>query len=161
VFVEQAVMNLVSKTGFAGLLTPSGIATDNNSSEFFKLITAQKRLAQYIDFENKNLFPDVHKSFKFAISIISGVNQVNEVVKTGFFFRSEDDLSNGNFIELSAEDFALFNPNTRTMPIFVSQSDYSLTKKIYQNSVVLVDESKPTRPSGTPPERGQFHLRVN
>src|SRR5690606_33864405 len=44
---------------------------------------------------------------------------------------------------LTAEDFRLINPNTRTCPIFRSEYDAELTKKIYRNVPVLIDETKP------------------
>lgn len=43
---------------------------------------------------------------------------------------------------LSGADIALLNPNTRTCPVFRSQSDAELTKKIYRRVPVLIDESK-------------------
>ena len=43
---------------------------------------------------------------------------------------------------LSGADIALLNPNTRTCPVFRSQADAELTKKIYRRVPVLIDESK-------------------
>jgi hypothetical protein len=43
---------------------------------------------------------------------------------------------------LSAEDIGLLNPNTRTCPVFRSQADAELTKKIYRRVPVLIDESR-------------------
>jgi hypothetical protein len=42
---------------------------------------------------------------------------------------------------LSADDIALINPNTRTCPVFRSQMDAELTKKIYMQVPVLINES--------------------
>jgi hypothetical protein len=42
---------------------------------------------------------------------------------------------------LSAEDFELINPNTRTCPVFRSQADAELTKEIYRRVPVLMNES--------------------
>jgi hypothetical protein len=42
---------------------------------------------------------------------------------------------------LSADDIALINPNTRTCPVFRSQMDAELTKNIYSQLPVLIDES--------------------
>src|SRR5690606_13522736 len=46
-------------------------------------------------------------------------------------------------LRLSAEDFRLINPNTRTCPVFRSEYDAELTKKIYRNVPVLIDETQP------------------
>ena len=42
---------------------------------------------------------------------------------------------------LTADDIALINPNTRTCPVFRSQMDAELTKKIYEQVPVLIDEA--------------------
>jgi len=47
-------------------------------------------------------------------------------------------------ITLSARDLKLLNPNTRTCPIFRSRFDCELTKRIYRNVPILVDESRKT-----------------
>ena len=39
-------------------------------------------------------------------------------------------------------DFALLNPNTRTLPTFRTQRDARSTKSIYRRVPVLIDESK-------------------
>ncbi len=51
---------------------------------------------------------------------------------------------------LSPEDFALINPNTRTLPIFRSKGDANLTRRLYQAAPVLVDErgDEPVSPWG-------------
>ena len=42
---------------------------------------------------------------------------------------------------LDADEIALINPNTRTCPVFRSQMDAELTKKIYSRVPVLIDEA--------------------
>jgi hypothetical protein len=41
---------------------------------------------------------------------------------------------------LTPDEFRLINPNTRTCPVFRSQMDAELTKKIYRNVPVLIRE---------------------
>ena len=43
---------------------------------------------------------------------------------------------------MSPEDIALINPNTKTCPVFRSQADAELTKKIYRRVPVLIDETR-------------------
>ena len=43
---------------------------------------------------------------------------------------------------LSPEDIALINPNTKTCPVFRSQADAELTKKIYRRLPVLIYETR-------------------
>jgi len=50
--------------------------------------------------------------------------------------------------QLSAEDFALLNPNTRTCPVFRTKADADLTRAIYRRVPVLVDERTGANPWG-------------
>jgi hypothetical protein len=68
-FIERA-MTLVKPEGIVGLLTPSGIASDKTSAQFFKGLSTGGRLKALYDFENKKVFfPDIHASFKFCIFV--------------------------------------------------------------------------------------------
>ena len=65
-FAELA-STLVAPDGLAGLLVPSGIATDDTTKEFFSGLMDAKRLVSLYDFENKEgHFEDVDRRFKFT-----------------------------------------------------------------------------------------------
>jgi hypothetical protein len=60
--------SLVSKRGRAGVIAPTGIATDATTAPFFAAVLDQKRLAGLVDFENRQgLFPDVDSRMKFCL----------------------------------------------------------------------------------------------
>jgi hypothetical protein len=64
-FAEQ-FRNLVGAAGRAGLLCPTGIATDDSTKAFFGDLTEKRSLVGLADFENReSLFPGVHRSYKF------------------------------------------------------------------------------------------------
>ncbi len=72
VFAELAYQ-LVAPHGRVGLLTPSGIASDKTTKDFFAAIAETNRLIRLYDFENKKVFfPEVHASFKFCILNFGG-----------------------------------------------------------------------------------------
>lgn len=139
----ERAMALTKPTGRTGFLTPSGIATDNTNKEFFQTIVAQRRLEEFIDFENKKVFfPDVDSRFKFAISIIGGRARQCPAARCAFFIHNMQELDDPQRVfELTAEDFALLNPNTRTCPIFRTRRDAELTKAIYRRVPILINES--------------------
>ena len=57
--------------GRAGVIVPTGIATDSSTSAFFGDLIARNRLSALYDFENRDkLFPGVHSSYKFSILAI-------------------------------------------------------------------------------------------
>ena len=61
--------------------------------------------------------------------------------------------------ELSAEDIALLNPNTRTCPIFRTRRDAEITKGIYRRVPVLIREGDPGgNPWGVTFRQGLFNM---
>ncbi|MCX6813668.1 MAG: N-6 DNA methylase, partial [Candidatus Azambacteria bacterium] len=143
VFAELA-FNIVSPYGRVGILVPSGIATDNTTKDFFSDLIDSKRLYGLYDFENKAaIFPDVHRSFKFSILLFSGLKRQSEIADFVFFAHDIEELKDKKrHIRLSRNDFKLFNPNTKTCPIFRFPKDAELTKAIYKRVPVLVDENR-------------------
>jgi N-6 DNA Methylase len=139
VFAET-VRKLISKNGRAGIIVPTGIATDDTCKKFFGDLTQKQALASLYDFENREaIFSSVHRSYKFSLLSISGkpVKQGN----FGFFLtqpRQVDDASRQ--FKLSPQDIALLNPNTLTCPVFRTSADAELTKKIYRQVPVLENE---------------------
>ena len=142
-FAELA-RKIVAPHGRVGLLTPSGVATDDTTKEFFSALMESKTLIALYDFENKApVFPDVHRSFKFCTLLYGGA-QTNQLAADFVFFarRMADLKDKHRHVALSAKDLALLNPNTRTCPIFRSRQDAELTKAIYRRVPVLLDESR-------------------
>lgn len=140
-FVERAY-SLVKPGGMVGLLTPSGIASDLSSSEFFRKVATGGHLKALYDFENKKVFfPDVHASFKFCIMAFSPDRYFAEA-QCAFYLHSIADLNNPEqSFKITAADFARVNPNTGTAPIFRTRRDMALTKAIYDRCPVLVNRS--------------------
>ena len=123
----------------AGVILPTGIATDATTALFFAALIENRRLSSLISFENEEfIFPAVHHSFRFCLMTI--VSAPEERPKFSFFLRNTAalDQSERSF-SLSPEAIAKLNPNTRTAPVFRSRADAELTAKIYTNSPVLIE----------------------
>jgi hypothetical protein len=140
-FVERAHA-LVKPTGMVGLLTPSGIASDLSSSEFFRKVATGGHLKTLCDFENKKVFfPDVHASFKFAV-MVSSPSRIFPAAQCAFYLHSVTERANPEqCFPITAADFASVNPNTGTAPIFRTRRDMALTTAIYARCPVLVNRS--------------------
>ncbi len=150
VFAELAYQ-LVAPYGRVGLLTPSGIASDKTTMDFFAAVAETNRLIRLYDFENKKVFfPEVHASFKFCILNFGGVEVRHSASDFAFFLHSVDELEERNrHIELSGDDIKLLNPNTRTCPIFRTRRDAEITKAIYRRIPILIDHNR-TGPTANP-----------
>jgi hypothetical protein len=127
-------------TGRAGLITPTGIATDDSTKAFFDAIATGGRIASLYDFENREaIFPSVHRSYKFCALTLGREESARFVF---FATRAAHLRDERRAFKLSGADIALLNPNTRTCPVFRSKADAELTKKIYRRLPVLINESK-------------------
>ena len=138
-FAETA-LQILHPQGRAGLVLPSGIATDDSTSAFFGEIS-KGRIVQLVDFENREgLFAGVHRSFKFCLLTIGSA----EAARFAFFLGNTEQLKDPRqSFTLTAEDIKRLNPNTRTCPVFRSQKDAEITSGIYKRVPVLWDENKP------------------
>jgi hypothetical protein len=125
----------------AGVIVPTGIATDATTAPFFAHLVEKKRLAQLVDFENRaGLFPAVDSRMKFALLTLG---HDEPAAQFAFFLTTPAQLAEPerNF-SLSPADIAAINPNTKTAPVFRSRADAELTAKIHKSSPVLVEEGK-------------------
>ena len=138
-FAEQA-LKLIAKRSRSGMVLPRGIVTDSFTQRFCRHILENGRLVTLYDFENREaIFPGVHRSYKFAL-LTFGDNV--EATDFSFFVTATSQLNDQRRrFNLSSDEIALINPNTRTYPVFRSQMDAELTKKIYKYVPVLIDEA--------------------
>ncbi|CAG0971027.1 hypothetical protein ANRL3_01501 [Anaerolineae bacterium] len=139
-FAEHARTVLNAK-GRAGIILPTGIATDDTNKQFFATIVRGHNLASLYDFENRgHLFSALHTKTKFCLLTISAI----PINQASFCFMATEiaDLKDPRILfELSARDFVLFNPNTQTTTIFRTRNDVELTRKIYGQVPVLLIEN--------------------
>jgi len=143
VFAELA-HSIVSATGRAGLLVPTGIATDKTNEDFFAKLVNSETLSGLYDFENrKKIFPDVDGRYKFSVLLFSGAKNKCESADFVFFAHTMSDIKDKKrHIKLSSVDFKLLNPNTHTCPIFRSNRDANITKYIYKRVPVLINKTR-------------------
>ncbi|TJW51959.1 MAG: restriction endonuclease [Mesorhizobium sp.] len=151
---------LAGPRGRAGIIVPTGIATDATTAPFFGNLVDEKRLARLVSFENEAfIFPSVHHSFRFCLLTLGrGLSDKPEFC---FFLRGIEEYADTErrFL-LSAAQIAAISPNTKTAPIFRSRADAELTAKIYSNVPVLVDEGKGEKgnPWGVEFRQGLFNM---
>jgi len=154
----EAMTQLAGK-GRAGFIVPSGIATDNSTRAYFDFLISKKRLESLYDFENREgIFPSVHRSYKFCLLTLA--QDVHEPCFLFFATRAEQLADERRRFALTPEDIERINPNTRTAPIFRSNADAELTKKMYGSVPVLLDESRGAEgnPWGISFSQGLFNM---
>lgn len=139
----ETIKQIVSLKGRAGFIVPTGIATDDSTKAYFESITQHGQLATLLAFENEEfIFSSVHHSFRFCILTL-GASKNAEFV---FFARQPQQVHDPRRrFTLTPDEFRLINPNTRTCPVFRSQQDAELTKKIYRATPVLIEDGIPEK----------------
>lgn len=134
----ELFLDLRGHEGRSGLIVPTGIATDSFSQHLFNRIASGNLISLY-DIENREaVFPSVHRSYKFCLLTLGASAQAEFVCFASQVSQLAD--SRRRFT-LTPEDFRLLNPNTRSCPVFRSNADAELTKKIYRRVPVLWQES--------------------
>jgi hypothetical protein len=135
----ETILQIKSATGRAGFIVPTGIATDDSTKLFFGHISQTGQLASLYDIENKEaLFESVHRSFKFSL-VTLGQSSVAEFV---CFASQPSQLTDPRRrFSLTPQEFQLINPNTLTCPMFRSERDAEITKKLYRSAPVLMRDA--------------------
>ena len=151
VFAET-FFRLISPRGRAGLIVPTGIATDNTTKAFFDETVTKERLVSLYDFENREaVFPGVHRSYKFCLMTLTGTDCLSPQAEFAFFLHQAEQLGEEERrFSISVEDFALFNPNTRTCPIFRTRRDMEIARKMYRRAGVFWEDPRRGVPEANP-----------
>ena len=140
----ELCLQLLNPTGRAGLVVPTGIATDHSTRIFFSSIVDEQRLVSLYDFENRQrLFPGVHSSYKFCLLTLAGGTGERRDSEYAFYLRQPHQLKEEERrIIMTRDDFGLFNPNTRTCPTFRTERDLEIARKMYRRAGVLWRETR-------------------
>ncbi|MEU0516325.1 DNA methyltransferase [Streptosporangium sp. NPDC006007] len=148
VFAETA-RTILATDGAAGLVLPTGIATDATTAPFFGDLVRRGALASFLEFENEAflLSRDVDHRVRFCLLTVAGDHVPAATVAFGA--RRMSDLAGRSF-RLPPQEILLVNPNTGTLPLFRSRHDAEITFDIYRRVPVLLRETGPDRP-GDPP----------
>lgn len=136
----ELIYTMMGTYGTAGFIVPSGIATDDGTKAYFGKIATSGILKSIYDFENsQGLFPNVHRSFKFCLLTLAPKDGMSDFA---FFLHNLTELEDSRrHFTMTPEDFDLINPNTHTCPVFRSEEDAKLAKKIYKKAGVFVNET--------------------
>jgi hypothetical protein len=125
---------VVANSGRAGIIVQSGIALDESGKEFFNAMLSQKRIISFWDFVNgQTFFPAIDSRIQFALITLAGTE--TKTATTGVFawlltdveqIKDPERVSTQTF-----ENLLLFNPNSRTSPMFRTRRDVEINETIY------------------------------
>ena len=142
-FVE-AGHALLREGGELGLIVPSGIYTDKGTGDLRRLLLEQSRWRWLFGFENRDKIFDIHRSFKFCILIAQKGGQT-EGIGAAFMRHDLEDWGRADgaeyVLEYPAERVKAFSPRSLSILEIRSERDLAVLQKIYDNGVLLGDES--------------------
>ena len=140
----ETFAQLVSEEGRAGFIVPSGLGTDDSTKRYFQHLVATRMLSSFYGFDNaRRIFPAVHPDTPFALVTLG---RTEDKAKLAHYLLAVEQLSDSRRrFGLSPDDFRLINPNTLTCPVFRSERDAEITKKLYRAAPVLIAEGPPEK----------------
>jgi len=149
VFAER-MHRLLKPGGRAGVIVPTGIATDDTNKHFFADLVDKGHLVSLYDFENREaIFQNIHRSYKFSLLTLARGRNVSPGARLAFFCTRIGHLRDPRRVfGLSPADIARVNPNTRTLPVFRTRQDAELTRAVYRRVPVLVNVPRGENPWG-------------
>lgn len=128
----------------SGLICPTGIATEKNTSVFFGKLVSDRSVASLLDFENrKSLFKGVDSRTKFCLLTI-GKNQT-EINFISYATSTSDLLDDDKKYQLTPNQIERVNPNTKTIPLFRTRVDAEITARIHDRVDVLIRTEGPNK----------------
>ena len=153
----ETISQLTSEKGRSGFIVPTGIATDDGNKAYFADVTQRGRLVSLYDFENRGgIFPSVHRSYKFCLLTLGAAESAEFVCFATQVAHVHDPRRR---FTLTPDEFRLINPNTLTFPVFRSERDAELTKKLYRSAPVLIEEGRTDgNPWGIRFSQGLFNM---
>ncbi len=136
---------LLGPKGRAGVIVPTGIATDARTQHFSGNLVRSGAISALYDFENRaSFFPAVDSRMKFSILSMVGHALREPAARLAFFLHDPTDLDDTEkTFTLTPDEIALLNPNTGTLPVFRSRRDAEITLGMYQRLPVLLKERTP------------------
>jgi hypothetical protein len=135
----ELFLRLAKTTGRAGVVVPTGIATDSSTSQFFGyLVQSRKLQSLYSFYEIRGWFKGTDDRKSFCIICMGSQSDAAEFC---FDIKSISELEHPErCFELTEAEIARINPNTKTAPVFRSRADAELTAKLYDRAPVLIEE---------------------
>ncbi len=140
-FLEFSI-SLLNNKGRMGLIVPSGIYTDKGTTVMRKKFINKCSWEWLFGFENRKKIFDIDSRFKFCPVIVEKGSETMSI-KTTFMKQELSDWENpfDKILEYSKSQVTKFSPNSEAILEIRTEKDLEILEKIYNNSVLLGDQS--------------------
>jgi hypothetical protein len=156
-FIERS-RNLINSEGNIGFIVPTTLISGENLSFLFQDLVNSNSINYLFNFINrKKIFP-IGDKLQFSLVSLSNPKLISKDILMSFYTWSSKKLQQGlenysnnieeneykrrieeggSILSLEKRDFSLFNPNTKTSPLFRRRIDYELIKRAYERTPIL------------------------
>ncbi len=143
-FVDLA-RQLLGPYGWAGLIVPSGLATNIGTSELFKNLVMYQQLQSMFDFENRRgYFPAIDSRMRFSLVTLANNATADSQSLFGFFLNDVTDIRDRTRIfALTANDIARVNPDSFTCPVFRTSTAARIVTSIHAQHPIVSQSDRP------------------
>jgi hypothetical protein len=87
---------ITGPSGAAGIITPTGLATDKTTARFFADTLSNERIYAFYHFENEaKIFPDIDHKVRFAVTTMTGTARRVERARFAFLTRHKPTSRHG------------------------------------------------------------------
>lgn len=140
VFTELSC-GLIGREGRTGFIVQSDIATGATYRKFFGRLVSDRRLISFHDFVNtERLFPGLDtRNPHFCLITVQAKEKAGDPLFSFWNTNADQLRDDDRQYTLSAEDFSLVNPSTKTCPVFRTRIDADIVRKIYATTGILGD----------------------
>ncbi len=138
-FVETG-HGLLRRGGQMGMIVPSGLYTDQGSSELRRTLLAECDWRWLYSFENRNRIFDIHRSFKFCVLIATKGGQTSAIRSAFMRHDLEDWATAMGVLDYPVERVRAFSPKSLSLLEIRTERDLEVLSRIYANSVLLGDD---------------------
>lgn len=134
----------INTGGRVGIIVPTGIITEYTYQALFGKLVDERRLVAAFDFLNRRrLFREVPPVVRFVTLVATSAGLAEEA-RFAFLLEDPTDLADPErSYTLTAEQIAMFNPNTKTAPAFLTVRDAEITRKVYERHPILIRDGNP------------------
>jgi hypothetical protein len=138
----EIIYQIISSHGYAGIILPSAIATDDSTKFFIQELIENDSISSFYDFTNRGyLFRDTESTFPFSLLTLSKV-KMKKISLAAQIWKVEhlkDEIRN---YQLKSSDIRKLNPNTLNLPIIKSTTDVTIIKSIYDRVPIFKKNEK-------------------
>ncbi|MBD2730490.1 N-6 DNA methylase [Nostoc sp. FACHB-892] len=136
----ELIYQTISLHGYAGIILPSAIATDDSTKFFIQKLIKNDSISSFYDFTNRGyLFHATESTFSFSLLTLSRV-KIAKISLAAQIWEVNQLKNEIRSYQLESSEIRKLNPNTLNLPIIKSAVDAKIIISIYNRIPIFKKE---------------------